>query len=459
MTFLLTPADLGRYNALLTTVTSLFAMSGLGIGLVLQRESAKHANQKNEVLGEMITTGFICMAFCMFLLIVLFTFFHEEISGSFFGDLDPALIKWIPLLALFYFLVQSPLTIILGMGLFKLYSLRNLIEAFITGLCILTFGYFWHLEGVIYGLAISLFVNAGIVWLIFSRSILREQIALRYGNLRKNARRILAQGIPYFVGNTFIGSAANIVLIGLFSRDIGYSELGYLRIGLSLATILMVVPNAIKTVTVTFIARLEVNAIRLQSLQIRYLFFLIITSTLLLVHVLKPIVSLIFGNAYDAGVNVYIMVLLINVFFSLHQILNSFIAGRGELMYSGIINSVIVILYILCAVFLVPHIGINGYYIAFGGSYFLGLVIFLVHEFRTHAYDNLNHIVVFLAGSFLLIAASMIYYSFYPPHLSIDALSVMGILVYALVCYKYLFKEEERIALHQTVLKMRRFIK
>ena len=143
--------------------------------------------------------------------------------------MDTQLVQWIPLLTLLYFLVQSPLSIILGMGLFKLYSYRNMLEAIITGCFILVGGYFWQLEGVVYGLIISYAINSIVVWAIMKKSFIKRDITLSLNQFGLNAIAILKKGIPYFIGNTFIGAVANIILIGLFSTHIGFEELGFLK--------------------------------------------------------------------------------------------------------------------------------------------------------------------------------------------------------------------------------------
>ena len=48
---------------------------------------------------------------------------------------------------------------------------------------------------------------------------------------------------------------------------------------------------------------------------------------------LPLIVSFIYGSDYSKGMEIYALVLLINIFFSVQQILNSFMAGKGMLLF------------------------------------------------------------------------------------------------------------------------------
>ena len=80
LTFVLKPVALGEYNALLTIVMSLYGMSGLGVAMVLQRESARHSVQNNQGLGKMVAAGMCCMIIAILLLGVLFYFFHNKLS-------------------------------------------------------------------------------------------------------------------------------------------------------------------------------------------------------------------------------------------------------------------------------------------------------------------------------------------------------------------------------------------
>lgn len=444
LTFILDPESLGKYNALLTTVTSIYGMAGLGVAMVLQRESAKHTLQTNNRLGELVSTGFLSMGISIAVLVVCFQIYHEKLSVLLFNGIDPELILWVPVLTLLYFLVQSPLAIILGMGMFRTYSLRNMAEAMITGICVLGGAYLWHLDGIIYGLIASYTMNGLIVWVIMKRSFLNSNVKLALRNIGPSAARLLKLGVPYFIGNTFFGAVANIILIGLFSSHVGFAELGFLRLGLSLAAILMIVPNAAKTVTVTFIARHEMNATKIQSLQIRYLFFLVVISTLVATLLLSPVVSVLFGKEYEAGMGVYTMVLLISIFFSIQQTMNTFIAGRGDLMLSGIVNGILTLLYIGLSVVLIPMLGINGYYIAFGGSYLMGFLVLMIYDLRHSAYTDKNLIIQFLAGTLFMITIAIAYHVMFDRSWIGDLILWAFVLLYAVTCIKYIFRDDEK---------------
>lgn len=448
LTFLLQPSELGKYNALLTAITSLYGMSGLGVGMVLQRESAKHLMQENERISELIPVGLLAMAVTMGFLILIFWIFHDTLSQWVFTGMDSNLIVWIPILAVLYFMVQSPLTLMLGLGQFKLYAYRNLVEVIITGISVLIGGYFWHLQGLMYGLLGSYVINALIVWLMLKRLFLLAQIKLWLRNIGVNASRLLRQGIPYFLGNTFVGAVGNIILVGLFSSHIGYEELGFLRVGLSLSAILLVVPNAAKTVTISFIAKHGQDSTRLKSIQIRYLFSSIVLSTILMISAIVPVVTLLFGDAYMAGIQVYTLVLLIQVFFSMQQILNSFLAGSGQLLFSGLINTIVSLLYIVLAFILIPIMGIKGYYIAFGLSYFLGLVVFIIRDLSGSSYADKPSILTFLLYSLFVLVLTFGIVSFGMFWWTSVLLGVLA-LFYALACIWFTFNHEEKLWFRQ----------
>lgn len=78
LTFLLQPAELGKYNALLTTITSLYGMSGLGVAMVLQRESARHKVSEEGKINEFVPAGLIAMAFSLLIILGLFGVFTNS---------------------------------------------------------------------------------------------------------------------------------------------------------------------------------------------------------------------------------------------------------------------------------------------------------------------------------------------------------------------------------------------
>lgn len=452
LTFLLQPADLGKYNALLTAITSLYGMSGLGVAMVLQRESAKHLMEKNQKISELVPAGLSSMAVSITIIIVLFLIFQGPLGRWVFMGMDPQLIKWVPVLTGLYFIVQSPLTLMLGLGQFKLYAYRNLVEVIITGTGVLVGGYFWQLQGLMYGLFVSYLINAFIVWVILKRLFIQNKIEMLFRHMGHHAVKLLRQGLPYFFGNTFIGAVGNIILVGLFSSHIGYEELGFLRIGLSLSAIIMVVPNAAKTVTITFIAKHGQNAVRLRSIQIRYLFSSILLSTILMISAIVPVVELLFGDAYMAGLQVYSLVLLIQVFFSMQQILNSFLAGSGQLIFSGFVNAIVAILYIVLGFILIPQMGLKGYYIAFGCSYFMGLVVFIIRDLAGPDYSDKSSIITFLIYSLAVFLVTLIIVIIGVSWWTSLLLGVVA-LVYAVTCILITFNEEEKNWLRQLLVR------
>src|SRR5690606_30879698 len=125
------------------------------------------------------------------------------------------------------------------------------------------------------------------------------------------------------------------------------------------------------------LARAGVAARQFFSIQVRYVFFLIVASTLSMLIVLDPLIILLFGEPYRAGTTVFAMVILVNTFFSMQQLLNSFIVGQGMLTFSGFSNGIVVIMYMVACLLLMPRWSMQGYYMAFGGSYLVGLLAVL----------------------------------------------------------------------------------
>jgi O-antigen/teichoic acid export membrane protein len=388
LTFILAPEELGKYNAMFTAAVSLYAFSGWGVPIVLQRQSATSDTAQKKTLGELIAAGIIIMLIAMLILMSVLLLLSEKAWQEVFPGLDKRFLLWVPVLTLGYFLVQSPLSILLGMGKFKIYSLRAATEAAITLLSVATCAYLWGLRGAIIGLFISLCLNILITIVIFYKLFNVERIRLSLGHFKQNVKRILGQGSPYFFGNTLIGSVANIVMVSLFANHIGYDDFGYLRVALSITAIMAVIPNAAKTVTITYIARFDKAAEFMKSLQIRYLFFVLIICTAVMSLILYPVVSLLFGDSYMNGLPVYRMVLYLNIIFNMHQILNGFIVGHGHLRYSGILSTVMVILYMALMYLLIPLIGISGYYVAFGACYLLGLLVLVRKEMTEENYEG-----------------------------------------------------------------------
>lgn len=452
LTFILGPADFGRYTALLTTFTSLYMMAGLGVAMVLQLESARLERDDPDRLGAMIGAAMVITFMAMSGIIFLYVMLHQRIDPWLFKDMDPALVSWVPLLTVLYFLVQMPLSLVLGMGLFRRYAIRNLAESAITTIAVLSGGYIFGLKGIIAALAISYCLNFIIVFLILRAALADRGIQISFSDLKGHSLQLLGKGVPYFIGNTLFGAVAGILLVGIFTTHIGYEELGYVRIGLSLAGLLMIMPNAVKTVTITYLARAGAAAREFFSIQVRYVFFLIVASTLSVLAALNPLVILLFGEPYQAGMSVFAMVLLIHAIFSMQQLVNGFIVGKGMLVLSGMTNGIVVLFYILTSVMLIPRWGLPGYYVAFGGSYMMGLIALLLVTFSNTRERSKSLVLYYSIVSLLVVLAVIAWYTWRNPSWANSVVLIFILMVYGWWTVRFVFTSREKITIRDRTL-------
>ena len=404
---LLGPSSFGSYNIALASSDSFSQMADLGTSVVVQRTYATYQTNKPALTGNSFSGSiWLFVFFYTALYLVLFT----ADKFSLLANLLPVnssvlMILFISFTARLNQFILVPLT---GFQEFKKYSYRTVLNA---GLVLLTVGvgaWWLQLPGALYGILLANCLSMLItgVW-VYKEHQYRAIPVHWLGGLRAMPS-LLKQGFLLYAGNTLSGAIYNLVLVGLVIQHIPVAEYGYLRIGLSLASIVGIFVAALQPVTLSALAdqNNHTQHAQLKSVTIRVVFCLVLLCTLWLITFNDLLVALLFGKLYLNGLFIIAAMLMITSIQVLNQFFVSFLIAKGFGNFIGVMAIGTVTLSILLAYWLIPIFGITGYLISYGAGYSAGLFIAFWKEVTTTVYqDQAKLIGVFLFTILVLTAA------------------------------------------------------
>lgn len=409
---ILNPTSFGVYSAFISSVGSINQMSDMGTTMVLQRTGARmeelgalKAIQRFYVI--LVVQGIINIAFILLIyldprLISRIILNSAEINDS---------LNLVGVVAILQMLSQVPMIFLLGMGEFRKYAVRtimfNLVTLFTTVLLLL-----WikpDLQTAIISLIISLSLNILLIWFTVINIIAKYKATFPMTSFPSMFKSVIGEGFIYYLGNVLAGAIMNFVLISLFAKHIGVAQLGYIRIAAALVAIIGIIPAALQTVTITFLAKETADGQELKSIQLRYIALLGFFASVALLFFLDLIIRILFGEEYLPGRSIYIFMIVVNIMIMVSAIITNFLVSKGHGNYVGIVSTIGVLLYTLIAIFTIPIIGIYGYFLGHLVGYGVGFLFVLWKEFRLYQYPDLHQmkklVLVLLLGLLGLLPA------------------------------------------------------
>ncbi len=382
----LTPADLGYFNAIQNSASSLNLMSFLGVPIVIQRASARLNELGSRFLGAIFGYSIVIVLIASVVLSTGFYigrdyFFNVLLQNG--GGLDLFLLI-IPTL-IFLNLSSVPMYFIMGLNQFKLYSQRNILANVIIFVCtFLTIQFFTgsKAHAAIIGSLLALIINTTYTWWLVLKLCKQFSVPINLSEPKKTITYIFKEGFIYYVGNVLFTALSNFFVISLFSKHLTIEDYGYLRIATSLSTIFAVIPAAIQPVTISMLADGNSDSATIKSVQIRILSAVTILASIFILANLNWIISFLFGGQYLAGNTIYICQMLLQFLIILHALLANFLTAEGFANYVGKMNALNVVLFTISAILLMPQYKIFGYFISFFIGTFVSFLFFFYKEFK-----------------------------------------------------------------------------
>lgn len=442
---MLHPDQLGYYNAIQNSGNYINMMSSLGTPIVIQRVGARTrelgAKAVSEIFSNAFTLYLLINALSALVLIIFPDYFFDLLLDS-QGSVNH--ITLVSVIVILNALGQIPLYLILGLEEFKKYSLRNLLSNLIALFVAVIFIMVMddNLKASFYGLVVSFFINAVLTGLVFYKVIrkysFKIQLKLRYGVLKK----VMEEGLIYYIGNTFLGAIAGLVIISLFFNHLSAFDYGFTRIGNAFAVILSIVPSAIQPVTISLLSVENARNIYIKSLQIRLIPFF---STLMLVVVsfnMELMLGLLFGETYIGAKDIVFGMILVQIPNIYLGLINNYQVGVGHLNFVGSVAIAGSAAMIGSALYLMPMFGIKGYFasIYIATIFSLSLVAFREY-FRTGQLTRTDWNSVILIGGLIILSYAVMYLA--PNYLRIP-FTLLIITTASYLFWKYCMVEAEK---------------
>lgn len=412
----LSPSDLGYFNAIQNSATSLNLMSFLGVPIVIQRASARLNDLGSRFLGSIFGYSILIVLTASILLSTTFYlgreyFFNVLLQNG--GGIGLFLLI-IPTL-IFLNLSSVPMYFILGLNQFKLYSQRNILANVAIFLCtFLTIQLFTSnkVQAALIGYLLALIINTVYTWWLVLKLCKQFSVPINLSEPKRTIFYIFNEGFIYYVGNILFTALSNFFVIGLFSKHLTIEQYGYLRIATSLSTIFAIIPAAIQPVTISMLANSDSDSSVIKSIQIRVLSAVTVLGSITILVNLNWIISFFFGSQYLSGNKIYIYQMLLQFLIILHALFGNFLTAEGFANYVGKMNALNVIIFTFAALILMPKYKIFGYFLSFFIGTFFSFLFFFYKEFKEGSnYKDKSRI--FLVLTTLLILAFVIPYFFY----------------------------------------------
>jgi O-antigen/teichoic acid export membrane protein len=455
----LRPEQLGFYNAVQNAGNSVNMMSSLGTPIVIQRSGAQIEKLGNKAISEKFSN-----ALCLYLLInVLMAGVLLIWPGFFFEFLldqkgEMQFVYLIAGLVFFNALAQMPLNLLLGLHAFRQFALRNLASTLLILTCSMILVYLMadNLQAAIYSLILAFLFNSIITWGFLLPLVRKHRIRIYFSLRLQVLRDIFSQGFLFFLGNTFLPAVSNLVIISLFYKYLTSSEYGYIRIGTALESLLTIIPAALQPVTISMLSRESDRHEQLKSFQIRVIPFLAILMFIVITFNLPMLMQLLFGANYTGAAGMVYWMILIQIPFMYLGLMNNYQVGKGHLNFIGITA----VMGCLCLIFgswwLIPRLGMTGYFVAQYLATALALLAVGLREYReegklSRADINSMGLTVILLG--------LSYFVFWNAHEYLRIpLTILTLLVACWIFWKTALSKFEREKLLRELLTQRQKI-
>lgn len=449
----------GNFSAIQNSANSGNMIGSLGIPVVLQLKTANISEANKEEMNDIISNSIMIylmanIIVCLILLLFPDIFTKLLLNSSLNQEYNFHLILLILLTAI----NQIPLYVLIGLGEFKEYAVRNLAFNAITLLVTTIFLFLWGqtLNAALVALYFSNIVTIALTFVIFKRVVTKYHLKIHLIPNAKYARKILSSGFFYYMGNTFLVAVSGLVTISVFYTYLTPNEYGFLRIASAISVILSIIPAAIQPVNLSKIF-LDGDQSRLKSLQIRIIPFITILIYLVLSPNLPILIPLLFGPEFTKGMDFIFYVILLQVPAIYLGIFSNFLTAKGNLNFIGFVSVAGTITLMLSLTLLTPIYKLDAYIYSVLLTTAVSLILVLFKELRAQKYVQKFEILSFLVNIFI-IALNLIWVFYYPHNGIFITLTLLT--AFSISSYLFCFSDEEKIKLkHHLWLRLSSLLK
>tara|TARA_B100000963_G_scaffold361806_1_gene399814 strand:+ start:19507 stop:21036 length:1530 start_codon:yes stop_codon:yes gene_type:complete len=371
-------------------------------------KSIKNYDQ-GSLIGSALTLNFIIIVLGTFFLLFFKDFASEQIYQQ------PSIKPWILCLIIFCLFQALENTIdgiLKGFNRFKKLGLFNSYIAFPYLILVPIFTWLFSLKGAIYIITFFQVVRT-VFYAIFMLSELKiVDIKMNFKEFYSSAIDHLKIALPFYLPYLIL-APVTIYLLSLLTDQDGLESMAYLKILVSIGTIIFAIPNAIVAVFLTRFAEEEdysedkKDLNRLFALNLKLVWLFSIISSLILVSVLPIIISILFGDEYKSILEMIPYYLPTITLLNMFNIFSYAFLARKNANSVMLMHVVFGIAWYFLGIYLIPSLGLTGYLISEVFSYFLAVVaaIMSYHFFFKPSigfYESLTKIFLAMLAIFIL---------------------------------------------------------
>lgn len=324
--------DFGELSILKTTLSvfSLFATFGLGITVtkIVADASEKTPNDVRNIVHAAKAITFVLGAVLGTTLIGFAPFISKQILHS---DTLVVPLRISGMYLFFNALNVYQLGVIAGLRAFKDLARINIIIAIITLPVLISFTYFFGLNGTLMGLTVNLIINWYLNQLLISRITRKMGLLGDRGIVLMRIRSLLKFSYPLAL-KEIIYSVSNWALFYLLLIQTSYAEIGIFNSANQLCQLILFLPGSILNVFLSLLSHQIANQNASQLLVRKNILFTTVITTGIgsVVILLSPLIYRFYGHSFAGGENVLLVLTIATAPMALANVLEQIWISHGK---------------------------------------------------------------------------------------------------------------------------------
>ncbi|MHB8771648.1 MAG: oligosaccharide flippase family protein [Syntrophales bacterium] len=375
---ILGPAGRGEY-ALALLIPGLFiTVTSLGFGEASATLIGKEKYDKEKVVGCLMTY----VTFVTLIVGILYYSFQSAIISLVQHGISTHVYCLSFILVPLQLFWGSISSILLGLGIIKKISYGRFFNNFLFFLAIVSVASLYRLTPFI---ALFFFICTWIAEIVYLHRCLRKHIKLTLSFDRRILKEQFNFGIRLFWNSIFLqlNRRLDSYILTFFK---GNYSLGIYTVAVGLCEFILTIPTVFTRVAFSFSVRANTpESLRITTVSIRQITFLLLTSTLILAVCMKPLILLFYSSTYIEALRPALLLLPGIISLGLSSMLGTILVGQSKPQDQTIASGLSCAVTVLLDLILIPKYGISGAAVASTIAYTIS-AIYLIR-----VYKNLSH--------------------------------------------------------------------
>jgi O-antigen/teichoic acid export membrane protein len=373
----------GELGMLQSTVGMFGVFAGLGLGMTATKYVAEFREKDKSKTGRIIAlssqVAFITGGLTTLVLLIIAPWLATKtLSASHLAN--PLRIA---VGLLFFGAINGAQTgALAGFEAFKTIAQINLIAGLISFPIVVVGVKLGGLNGVVWGLVISMVFNYLLNHFAIKRECEKNGIIVDYQNSRQEVSVLWKFSVPAFLSSAMVGPVTWLCNTMLVNQPNGYAEMGIFNAANQWRNALLYIPGVLTMPAITLMS----NAIGLNQVSITQKVYIkttllngiILLPAVILLSLWSPQIMSAYGSGFSSGWSVMILMLVVTLLLGIMNPTGNLITATGKMWLGFLMNSGWAIVLILSTYYLV-HLGAKGLALAY-------LIAYGVHTSWTFGY-------------------------------------------------------------------------